>query len=536
VAGEVPGTETAGADATTAPATAQADFLLQAAGLRKSYGGTVALANGSLAVRRGEIHGLLGENGAGKSTLIKCLAGTPAPDEGTIIVDGQELPRGHSARHAAEAGLAFIHQEGSLIETLSVEENIALTAGYPRRAGFIDWPRLRRFARDALEVLGVELDPSRIVAELPQATRTVVAIARALAQSARIVVLDEPTASVSPNDARALFRVLKRLSAAGNAVVFVSHRLDEVYELCDRIAVLRDGVTVASDLTTDISQKDLISIICGHEVAFAKKQATTTTGEPRLQVRDLKGPMVGPISFSVWPGEIVGFTGLSDAGHYEIGELIFGLKTPTTGALLLAGMPFAPDSPREALKRGVAYLPPDRIGSGLAREMTLAENLFLNPQYSGLSLTSNGILSPARERVAALSILRQFQVRPPDPDAPIASLSGGNAQKVLVARWLHKAAEILIVNDATVGVDVRAREEIYEVIRRAATAGTAVLLITSDFEEVQSLSGRAFVFVRGILSEELVGDRVTVPEITGALARHTLKRDMANTPSVSTVP
>lgn len=524
----MPELSTIGAGENSAPNARHADALLHAVGVRKSFGGAIALADGSLTVRAGEIHGLLGENGAGKSTLIKCLAGTPPPDQGTIIVDGRQLPRGHSAHHAAEAGLAFIHQEGALIEQLSVEENIALTVGYPCRAGFIDWREVRRRAREALDLLGVELDPAHLVAELPQATRTVVAIARALAQSARIIVLDEPTASVSPNDAKALFGVLKRLTAAGNAVVFVSHRLDEVYEHCDRITVLRDGITVAGDLANDIGQDDLIALICGQSVTFATSQQKHFDGQPQLDVSDLRGPTVGPISFAVRPGEIVGFTGLSDAGHYEIGELIFGLKPKMAGQVRLDGRPYSVRGPADALRHGVAYLPPDRIGAGLARDMTLAENLFLNPHAGTPSLTPVGILSPDREYAAALSILRQFQVRPPEPDMAIANLSGGNAQKVLVARWLHDVANVLIVNDATVGVDVRAREEIYTAIRRAADAGTAVLLITSDFEEIQALSERAFVLVRGLLAAELCVPRVTVTEITGAIAGYARQKDLTH--------
>ena len=254
------------------------DALLCATGIKKVFGGAVALSHGNLSVRAGEIHALLGENGAGKSTLIKCLAGTPPPDAGEILIGGTALPQGHSARHAAEAGIAFIHQETALIESLSVEENIALANGYQRRGGLIDWEEVRRFARIALNKMGVDLDPSRLVAELPPATRTVLAIAAALARSARILVLDEPTASLGASDVQALFRVLRRISEAGNAVVFVSHRLDEVYELCDRITVLRDGATVGTVMPDDITKDDLIALICGHRVVIDKKTEVLRDG------------------------------------------------------------------------------------------------------------------------------------------------------------------------------------------------------------------------------------------------------------------
>ena len=497
------------------------DALLCATGIRKAFGGAVALSNGNLSVRPGEIHALLGENGAGKSTLIKCLAGTPPPDGGEIVVAGKTLPPGHSARHAADAGLAFIHQESTLIESLSVEENIALTDGYKRRFGLIDWRHVRRFATQVLNKMGVDVHPGSLVAELPLAMRTVVAIAAALARSARILVLDEPTASLGANDVQALFRVLRRVSEAGNAVVFVSHRLDEVYELCDRITVLRDGATVGSVLPNDISKEDLITLICGHRVVIENKSAKSRTGDVMLSAQELKSTIVGPVSFALRPGEIVGFTGLSDAGHYEVGEVLFGIKPLRSGAVHLFGEPFVPTGPADAMRRGIGYIPPDRNLFGLARDMTLSENLFFNPLRKSPILTSAGIVSPLRELSAATSILRRFEVRPPLPNARIVSLSGGNAQKVLVARWLSDAAPVLIVNDVSAGVDVGSREEIYRAIRREAANGAAILVITSDFEEIEALCERAFVFVRGVCKAELVGGEVGVSRIAACLVAGT---------------
>ena len=345
------------------------DILLCAKNIKKVYGGAVALADGNLTVRSGEIHALLGENGAGKSTLIKCLAGTPPPDAGEIQVGRVTLPISHSARHATEAGLAFIHQETTLIETLSVDENIALANGYKRRGGLIDWRQVRRSAEAAMGKMGVYVDPSRLVAELPTATRTVLAIAAALARSARILVLDEPTATLGANDVQVLFGVLRRISEAGNAVVFVSHRLDEVYELCDQITVLRDGVTVGAVKSNDISKDDLVALICGHHVAISQKQKAPAVTAPVLTVTNLRGPLAGPVSFTVRSGEILGLTGLSDAGHYEVGEILFGLKRARSGSVTLRDRPFAPNSPIEAMRRGVGYVPPDRNVLGLARDM-----------------------------------------------------------------------------------------------------------------------------------------------------------------------
>jgi ribose transport system ATP-binding protein len=326
--------------------------LLDARDIRKAYGGAVALSGASLAVTAGEIHALLGANGAGKSTLIKCLAGTPPPDSGTIVVDGQQLPHHHGPAAAAEAGLSFIHQESTLIEDLTVEENIAIVEGYPRRVGLIDWPSVRRRAEEALELLGVTIDPRARVAELPIASRTTVAIARALALSAKLLVLDEPTASLGPRGVAALFAALRRISARGGAIVFVSHRLDEVYELCDRVTVLRDGANVGTARPKDLSHSEMVTMICGHEVSFVPKGTKATQTQPVLVAEALEGEVVAPIDFSVAAGEIVGFTGLSDAGHYELGAMLFGLAPMIGGRVKLNDRPFAPRSPAAAMARG----------------------------------------------------------------------------------------------------------------------------------------------------------------------------------------
>ena len=497
---------------------ADAAPLLDARDIRKAYGGAVALRGASLSVLRGEIHALLGQNGAGKSTLIKCIAGTPPPDSGTIIVDGRQLPLRHGAQAAASAGLAFIHQESTLIEDLSVEENIAFVEGYPRRLGLIDWSAVRQRAREALDALHLSIDPRAKVAELPIASRTTVAIARALALSAKLVVLDEPTASLGAKDVAALFAALRRIAARGEAIVFVSHRLDEVFELCDRVTVLRDGANVGSARPKDISRHDLVTMICGHEVNLARKPASEARSAPLIEAKGLEGEVVAPIDFSVAPGEIVGFTGLSDAGHYDLGEMLFGLAPIIRGQAWLNGKPFRPRSPSAAISAGVGYVPRDRNVDGLARNMSLTENLFFNPDSDSPGMAGSLLVSATRQEAAARTLLTRFTVRPPIPDALIATLSGGNSQKVLLARWLSTQARLLIINDVSVGVDVGAREDIYAAIRQSAAAGAAVMIVTSDFQEIENLCSRAYVLVRGVLRAELRGELLTVAAMSGALA------------------
>ena len=492
--------------------------LLNARDIRKAYGGAVALRGASLSVARGEIHALLGENGAGKSTLIKCIAGTPPPDSGTILVDGRQLADAHGPGDAAAAGLAFIHQESTLMEDLTVEENIAIVEGYPRRFGLIDWRAVRERAVGALDAIGVSIDPGSKIAELPIAARTTIAIARSLALSAKLLVLDEPTASLGAKEVATLFAALRRVSAQGGAIVFVSHRLDEVYDLCDRATVLRDGANVGTARPRDLSRRDLVRMICGHDVSFVRKSELTAVGAPVLQARGLEGETVAPFDFAVRAGEIVGFTGLSDAGHYELGQMLFGLAPILRGEATLDGRRYAPRSPAQAMAAGVGYVPPDRNAEGLAREMTLTENLFFNPDPKTPAMAGATLISAARENVEASKLLRRFTVRPPIPDAYVATLSGGNAQKVLLARWLSASARLLIINDVSVGVDIGAREDIYAAIRQAAMVGAAVMIVTSDFEEIENLCSRAFVMVRGVLSAGLTGDDVTVASISAALA------------------
>ena len=493
--------------------------LLEARDIRKAFGGAVALRGASLSVAAGEIHALLGENGAGKSTLIKCLAGTPPPDAGTVMFDGRQLAAGYGPATATAAGLAFIHQESTLIEDLTVEENIAIVEGYPRRFGLIDWAAVRRRAEAAMDALGIRLDPGARVAALPIASRTTVAIARALALSARLVVLDEPTASLGSKDVAMLFAALRRISARGGAIIFVSHRLDEVYDLCDRVTVLRDGANVGTAQPKDLSRRELVSMICGHDIAIARKPAATLESAAHLmEVEALEGEVVAPISFRLAPGEIVGFTGLSDAGHYELGQMLFGLSPILAGRVVFAGQPFAPRAPAAAMAAGVGYIPADRHAEGLAKEMTLTENLFFNPARASPGMAGAAWISAAREDTAARSLLRRFTVRPAYPDAFMATLSGGNAQKVLLARWLSTPARLLIVNDVSVGVDIGAREDIYAAIRAAAAAGAAVMIVTSDFEEIENLCSRAFVMVRGVLHAQLAGDDVTVNAMSASLA------------------
>jgi ribose transport system ATP-binding protein len=489
--------------------------VLSVTGMRKVYGGTVALAGGELEVAAGEIHGVVGENGAGKSTLIRSLAGTPPPDSGTISVDGRPFPERHTPADAAAAGLGFIHQDAALVDELSVGENIALVTGYAQRRGVIDWRQIRRSAAQALQTLGVDLDPQQLVAELPPASRMIVAIARALVNSPRVLILDEPTASLSARDTERLFTVLRGLRDSNRGIVFVSHRLDEVTDLCDRITVLRDGHTVGTVGSREVSQRELVKMICGQDVDTRRSAQQPDVSDPVLRVSGLSGPFLEPISFEVAGGEIVGLTGMRDAGHHVLGELLFGVIPRSGGEVELLGRPFRPRRPADAIERGVAYIPPDRDAQGVAKEMSLLENLFMNPASDAPPLRRLlGGIRHGPESREARTLLQRFRVTPPVPDERISALSGGNVQKVLVARWLRTTPALLIVSDLTVGVDVGARADIHREVRRMAQEGSAVIVLTSDFEEIEAICTRTFVLQRGHLIDTLYGDEVTVRSIT----------------------
>ncbi len=501
---------------------------LEARGLRKVFGGAVAIADGSLTVLPGEIHGLLGENGAGKSTLIKIVAGIYPADAGVVSVGGAVLSGSHTPEAAAAAGIAVIHQDLGLVPDLTVAENIALVVGYEQRFGLIDWRAMRRRAGDVLAAMGVELNPNALVAELPIATRAVVAIARALAFNARVLILDEPTASLAAGEVSALFRILRNLKRQGLGIVYVSHRMDEVHEICDRATVMRDGVTVATVRLDEIDGPGLVRLIVGHDVDMGTGAAASVAGEPYLVFDSVSCESAGPLTLAVTRGEIVGLTGLAGAGYGAIGEILYGLQRTSSGTITLGGEQFAPVDPSTALGHGIAFVPADRSVSGVATRMSLRENLYFNPGRIHAIYRNNRIIRPRTERRAALATLTQFDVRPLDSERELSTLSGGNAQKVLLAKWLSVTPDLVVLNEPTTGVDVGAREEIYAMVRRAAAAGTTVLVASSDFEEIVRLCSRAIIFARGRIIHELAGGTLTIETVTAAAAQSAERSESAS--------
>jgi ribose transport system ATP-binding protein len=496
--------------------------MLQVEGIRKVFGGNVALADVDFAVRSGEIHGLLGENGAGKSTLIKILAGALDADGGAVRVGNTAL-ESITPKTSQQAGISFIHQDLGLITDLSIAENIAFGIGFATHGPhlpLIRWEATRRRAREVLDTMGIDIEVDTLVRELGIGAQAAVAIARALASDARVLILDEPTATLSAGEVAYLFAVLRRLREAGLAIVFVSHRMDEVFALCDRVTVLRDGRTAGTRTLADTSYAEVVQLITGHGPGQARARADDAAAgatDAALELDGVEGIAVGPVDLTVRTGEIFGLTGLAGAGQEELAEIVGGLVAPVAGTLRLFGAAYRPASPRAALDRSVAFVPSDRAGDGLCLQRTLLENLYDNPRGAGL-------LARGEERAEAQALLERFDVRPPWPDAVLSTLSGGNAQKVLLAKFFAREPRMLVLNEPTAGVDIGAREQIYAAIRRAAAEqDVTVLVVTSDLEEVAMLCDRAAVLYRGVVMELLEGADVrrdVISEVAsqGALA------------------
>ncbi|MET7654931.1 sugar ABC transporter ATP-binding protein [Streptomyces sp. NPDC005486] len=481
--------------------------LVRIRGLGKRFGGTLALAGVDLDVHAGSVLALLGPNGAGKSTLIKVLAGVHHADAGQITVDGHPL-----GSPAASRGMSFIHQDLGLVEWMTVAENIALSAGYPRRAGLISWRRTRERCVDALRIVAGHLDPDAPIAGLAPAERSLVAIARALAARPRLLVLDEPTARLPAADCAQLFRVLHALRDRGHGILYVSHRLDEVYEVADAFAVLRDGRLVSHGPLAAHSPARLVHDIVGEEPT-AHRPATAPPGGPAVLTLDgVRTTGSGTVSLEAGAGEVLGLVGLTGAGQTELGRALVGSRPLLEGRALLGGRPYHPRTVAEAVRLGVGLVPGDRLGEGCLAELTVRENLLANPRAGGRSAPR--WISPRRERAETATLIERFLVRPGDGEAPLAVLSGGNQQKVLIGRWLRLGLRLLILEEPTASVDVGAKAAIHRLLGQAVAAGLAVLLISTDFEEVAGVCRRALVFVRGSVTAELSGADLTAAGLT----------------------
>lgn len=488
--------------------------LLQVTGVHKRFPGVHALKGVSFTLEAGEIHALMGENGAGKSTLLRILSGAEQPDSGEIRFDGQPVQFSHP-RQAHAAGIRVIYQEFSLIPGLSVAENIVL-ADLPRRGLWVDGARVRALARATLERLGVELPLDAPAGQLGVAQQQLVEIAKALHGEARVFIMDEPTAALTFQEIGNLLRVVRQLAAQGAGVIFVSHRLEEVMELADRVTVLRDGETVGTLGTEDASPQEIVRRMVGRSVGEFYPERRAKIGEPVLRVEGFGAPPVtGGLSFEVRQGEVLGLAGLVGAGRTETAEALFGLR-PHTGTAWVRDAGASPGasewrqlrlkSPRDAIRAGIGYLPEDRKHSGLVLRLAIRDNM-THPTLERYLVA--GFVRRGEEASAVRRRSEELAIRAPSIETLVENLSGGNQQKVVLGKWLEIRPRVLILDEPTRGVDVGAKVEIYRLIQRMTEQGTAVILISSDIPELLALSDRLLVLRRGWPVAELGRDEAT---------------------------
>jgi ribose transport system ATP-binding protein len=475
---------------------------------RKVYGATVALADAELEVRGGEIHALLGENGAGKSTLVRLLAGVEAADGGSLELFGEPISDGVTG--SAERGCAFIHQDLALFPTLSVSTNIGLGGGFRRRAGLIDDRAMEAAAQELLDRLGLACRATDLVGELPLADQTGVAIARALSGGVRLIVLDEPTAYLEARQVQSLLALLRRLRDEGIACLLITHRAADVLTTCDRVTVLREGRTVAQRPVDGLDEDELIRLISGHApTKAANRRRRASRSDVVLELDEISGRGFGPVSVTIGAGEIVAACGLADAGTASIGEVAFGITQPTAGSLRLDGRPMRFSDPWEAVEAGVAYVPAERRAAGLAETLSARENIFM--QGMGRGLSTRGARD---ERRRSRELMREFGVQPSDPERAMTTFSGGNQQKVVLAKWLERRPRLLVLNEPTAGVDLGAKAEIHRLVAAAcAERGLGVLLISSDFAEVSELADRVYVMYRRRVFAEIGAEQATADRL-----------------------
>jgi ribose transport system ATP-binding protein len=493
--------------------------LLAVQGITKSFPGTLALDDFDLEIHAGELHALLGENGAGKSTFIKVLAGVYIPDAGQIHLAGVPL----RYKRGVAAGVAFIHQDLALVDSMSVMENIGHVAGFPRWLGLISWNNLYRKAATTLSALEADIDPMTVVSRLSQAQKSIVAIARAFATpNVRLLVLDEPTASLPEEDVARVFRTLERLKEHSVGMIFVTHRLDEVFRIADRVTVMRDGRRVLTTLTRDANRDMLVEAIIGRapDEVFVRGD-DRLPGSVVAEFDAVVAATTEPCSFSVRAGEVVALVGLEGAGQSDMSRLLVGDVQVTGGTIKLQNTVYEHPTARRSVGRGIGFVSAKRIAESVAVNRTIRENLFVNPSIPNRD--SRRWIGPASERRDALRLMRLFGVRAKSSEVLVAALSGGNQQKVVLARWLSANRRLLVLEEPTAGVDVGAKAEIYRLLRDSLSQGCAVLLVSSDFEEVCGIASRALVFYRGRIVAELHGAELSMAQLVRAATGDTMQ-------------
>lgn len=482
--------------------------LLQVEGVSKSFYGNQVLHEVGLSLMPGEVLAIVGENGAGKSTLIKILAGIYQPDEGSISVEGKSC-RFINTKGAEEAGIGIIHQELNLISQLTIAENFFL-GREPRRFGLIDWAAMHKETAVVLKRLGLNLDPKQLCSELTVGEQQMVEIARATSKDVKVMIMDEPTAALNDRETKTLFELIARMKAQGIGLLYISHRLEEIAQVADRIMVLRDGREIITCPVKDLNRQEIVFHMVGREITDMYPRVNTASDKTMLEVKDLTVQgLLENISFSLHAGEILGVAGLMGCGKKELADALFG-RLPYTGAIMINGQAKNLSNPSKAIEYGIGFVPEDRKGEGLMVRLSTRENISL-PNLNQIS--HGGFISSNAEKALVHRAIQQMKVRTHDEEQPVGFLSGGNQQKVVLGKWVERGVPILILNEPTRGIDVGARTEIYRLLNDLTAAGTAVLLLSSDLPEVLGMSDQVLVMHEGRITAKFDAEEATQEKV-----------------------
>ena len=486
------------------------DFL-QLRSISKSFVGVYALKGVDFSIREGEIHCLVGENGSGKSTLIKIISGILHPDSGEILIMGRTMDHMEAAASLAR-GIRVIYQDLSLFPNLTVAENIAISELEDERKSLINWKAVRGIARAAMDRIKVNIDPAALVGELPIGLQQLVAICRALTKDLQLLILDEPTASLTKPDIDSLLKVVRDLQATCIAILFVSHKLNEIFEVAERITVLRDGESVGSLPRAGLTNEKLVSLMTGRSITETRFSYSAREKPPLLEVRSLsKKNNFQDVSFRLSAGEIVGITGLIGSGRTELALALFGVSPAESGEILIDGKPLRIASVQDAVKAGIAYVPENRLVQGLIMKQSVADNVIA--AILDRLLTSIRLVDPKKRREKAAEWIKALDIRLSDPRVAVQTLSGGNQQRVVIAKWLATQPRILVLDGPTVGIDVMAKSSIHSAIRELAAAGMAVLFISDEIPEVVNNCNRILIMRSGRIRREVATDGVRVEDV-----------------------
>ena len=501
--------ETNGSPPAAPTGSADRPVILEMKGIGKTFPGVKALEGVSLSIRKGQVHALLGENGAGKSTLIKILSGAYTRDEGEIYVDGEKVDI-RNPSDAEKLGISTIYQEFNLGKSLTIAENIFL-GHLPKKGAVIDWAYVHARSREILDSLGVNLPTDKVAGELSVAQQQMVEIAKALNRDTRVLIMDEPSAVLSEKDLDNLFDVVRNLQARGIGIVYISHRMKEIFALADEVTVLKDGRYVATKQLADVTMDDLVRLMIGRDLEDVYPKREPKPGEVVLEVTHLaQQHLAKDVSFSVRAGEIVGFAGITGSGRTEVARVIFGADPPTHGEMKLFGKPYRPRSPRDAIDHGVALVTEDRKRQGLLLKL----QVFFNTTVSGLKrLSKGGVLQLKDEAKLVQEWIQNLRIKTPSADFLVVNMSGGNQQKVILARWLSLGIKVFIMDEPTRGIDVGSKAEIYQIMADLADQGVGIIMISSELPEVLGMSDRVLVMREGHIVKELSRDEATEESI-----------------------